>query len=419
MVQPVDYFGGIRPPDMSSAVMGGLQSGLAMRQVNEADAAKQAAIEAHAQYGRDLSATLENPTPQAFAALIAAHPEQRKALGQSWEMLDKDQQNQQFNSGVQVYSALRSGRPDIAAGVVDENIAALENSGKDASHMKSIREQLKTDPKSVEASMGLTMSSLDPDKWGKIAGEMRESEMAPAKLSEAQAKAQKAGVDAKFAESQAVMDLNKKGWDITKLQNDMAIAGQNSKIAAMNAGLKKETNDLKRQELQVKVNDATTKRDDAVREKVAGVESGRTQMDNMLTTADRILKTPFGVIDDVTGPINSKLPTTGQEEADFEELVTTLGSQAFMAQIPSLKGMGALSNAEGEKLQSALQNLSLRQSPERLIENVKEAQRLILKGRSSLADRHGIPDTIPDRQQADTAAKGMPQGFTVLGVEGQ
>jgi hypothetical protein len=48
--------------------------------------------------------------------------------------------------------------------------------------------------------------------------------------------------------------------------------------------------------------------------------------------------------------------------------------------------------------------LSLKQSPERLIENVKESQRLILKARSTLSKKSGLPDTIPDTPAVQTNA---------------
>jgi hypothetical protein len=69
-----------------------------------------------------------------------------------------------------------------------------------------------------------------------------------------------------------------------------------------------------------------------------------------------------------------------------------------------MKGLGALTEAEGKKLQSSLQNLSLTQSPEQLTANVREAQRLILKGRKNLADRTGVPQGVPDTPAAQPAA---------------
>ena len=88
--------------------------------------------------------------------------------------------------------------------------------------------------------------------------------------------------------------------------------------------------------------------------------------------------------------------------ADFESLVETLGSQVFIAQIPKIKGAGALSEKEGDKLQASVQNLGLKQSPARLIENVNEAVRLMEKARKNLADRSGLQTPaldVPARQE--------------------
>lgn len=391
MPGPFDYT--IEQPNLGASLVGGIQVGQQFAQQR----AQQAKAE---QYSADLQAYLANPTAQSAAAMSVKYPEQRKAYQQSWDMLNTDQKDQQFKAGTQAYSAIESGKPELAVGILDKQIEAMKNSGQDASSLEEIRKTVERDPKGAAASIGLALSSLEPDRWGKIAGEMRESAMAPAKQTEAQAKAQKAAVDAKYAESAAVQDLAKTGWQISKLQNDIGISRQNSQIAALNAATSREKNDLKRQELQLKLDEKITKRDETIRTKASEIESSRATIDNMLNTADRILATPLDVIESAAGPISSRLPTTSSDTADLEALVDTLSSQAFMAQIPALKGMGALSNAEGEKLQASLQNLSLKQSPERLVQNIKEAQRLILKSRATLSDKYGVPDVVPDTPAA-------------------
>lgn len=417
MVQPIDYMGMLNRPDLGESLLSGLRAGAALRQARDERQERQQASEMREQYSADLQNALSNPTAGNFAALSAKYPQQREAFKQSWDLLSKEQQDSEFGAGVQVYHALQGGNTDSALKVVDDQIAAMEGSGEDASAIRNIRSQILADPNRASGFVGLTLSSIDPEKWSSIAAESRAAESAPFELSEKESKAQSAAVKAKFAESQAAQDLAKGGWEIQKLANDIGISRQNSKIAALNAQISRESNDLKREELQQKLDDKQAERDAALRTKSAEVESSRASMDNMLNTADRILKTPMDVIGSASGPVSSRVPTLSQDTADFEELVNTLGSQSFMAQIPNIKGMGALSNAEGEKLQSALQNLSLRQSPERLVENVKEAQRLILKSRQTLADRYGVPDVLPDRPVSSGAA--MPQGFRVLGVEGQ
>lgn len=394
MAGPFDY--SIQPPDISGNLLGGIKAGqqLAIGQA-KADAARLAGQQAQA-YSADLQTYLQNPTPQAAAALTVKYPEQREAFKQSWELLDEAQQGAQYKSGAQVYSALKNNSPEVAKEILDKQIEAMENSGEDASNYKMIRDTVERNPSGAAAQIGLTLSALDPDKWAKVMGEMRESQLAPSKLTESEAKASKAATDAKFAESAAVQDLQKGGWEIQKLANDIGISRQNAQIAALNAATAKEGNALKKQELQFKLQEKIDKRDAKVNEKAAEVSGARATIDNMLNTADRVLQTPMDVIGSAAGPVSSRLFTASQDTADFEELVNTLSSQAFMAQIPALKGMGALSNAEGEKLQSSLQNLSLRQSPERLVENVKEAQRLILKSRANLSDKFGVPDITPD-----------------------
>ena len=402
-MQPIDYASMQKAPDPGQAMLEGLKFGQGIRDMRDKRAETERAEELRKQYSADLSSTMNNPTPEAFAALSAKYPQQREAFKQSWDMMKEGQRDQEFSTGVQAYGAIQAGQPEVAAQLLDERIAAKKNSGQDATKLETMRKMLDSDPKAISSHLGLALSSIDPDRWNKMTSELRAAQKAPSELSESQSKAQKAAVEAKFAESNAVLDLQKKGWDITKVQEDIKVAKENSRIAAMNAAISREGNALKRQEMGVKLQEMKEKRDEAVRTKAAEVESARGSMDNMLNTADRILKTPMGVVGAAAGPVSSRMPTTSQDTADFEELVTTLGSQAFMAQIPNIKGMGALSNAEGDKLQAALQNFSLRQSPERLLENVQEAQRLILKARSTLTKRHGVPEVIPDTPAAAPA----------------
>lgn len=203
------------------------------------------------------------------------------------------------------------------------------------------------------------------------------------------------------AYQQASTDLRKQELMLKAIENQQK---------GLERQLAKETNQLKQQELQLKLEETKQKMADAQRqkevvanEKDAGLESARMNVDNMLNTVARVSKTPAYIVDNATGPIDQMLPTLKQGTADFEELVNTLGSQAFLSQIPLIKGMGQLSNAEGEKLQASLQNFSLRQSPERLKENLAEAQRLLLKARSNIAKQYGKPESKPDVPAAQGA----------------
>ena len=415
MAQPFNYM--LNLPDPTNNVMSGVQNALGIaKMASERNVAEQKALDL--QRAREQQVTLEsdlaklsqNPTPSALASMMVKYPSLSEQFKRTYDVLNTEQQQARVGQASQVYAALQADKPDVAIQILGEQANAYRNSGmdKDAKTLDDLSELIRMNPATAKTSTGLFLASaMGPDKFTetftKLETDRRAQEKQPFEVTEAQAKAQKAAVDAKFAESNAALDLQKKGWDITKIQEDIKIAKQNASIAALNAQIAREGNQLKREELSMKLQEMKDKRDTSVREKAADLESARANVDNMLNTADRVLKTPMGVVGSAAGPVSARMPTLSQDTADFEELVNTLGSQAFLAQIPNIKGMGALSNAEGEKLQAALQNFSLRQSPERLMENVKEAQRLLIKARKNMTARSGLPETIPDTPAVSTS----------------
>lgn len=392
---PINYTATM--PDLTQAFTGFNAALQDLGQMRQADALRQ-------QYAADLQSTLANPTQQAWAALIAKYPQQREAFAKSAELYGKEKMQNEFWQGMEVSNALENGNPDVAKAKLTELVAARKNSGQPAGIYEQVLSAL--DNGNIQGAQGATnmaLSMLDPDAFQKALKNKVEAGTTEAQIQEAKAKANKteaeassAATAAKFAESKAVMDLRMSDEQIKKWAADTEIARQNSRIAAMNAAAAREGNALKRQELQLKINDAIDQRDEKLRTKASEVAAAHASMDNMLNTAQRILNTDPSIIERATGPVASKTPTLRAGTADFEALVETLGAQSFIAQIPSLKGTGSLSNAEGEKLQAALQNLSLKQSPERLVANVKEAVRLIEKARNNVSQKYGLPNSAPD-----------------------
>lgn len=400
----IDY--NIRNP--SDAILSGLNISSSLNQI---EVEKAAAI-TQKQMTADINSVMSKGAPSAsdFAGLVVKYPQFNEQFQQAWGMMGGEQQRNRISQMSDVYATLESGNIDVAKQILETQAQAAENSGDErgAKAARALISTIELNPATARTSVGLRLASaMGPEKFTetftKLQSERREAAIDPSTLSLAQAKAKKAAVAANFAESEAAVDLQKKGWDIYKIQEDTKIAKENSRIAAIAAVIKREQNDLKKQELQQKLDDMKLKRDAAVREKVAAVESANANIDNMLNTADRILQTPAGVIGDATGPIESRLPTFDEDVADFEALIETIDAQAFLAQIPNITGMGALSDAEGKKLAAALQNFSLKQSSGRLMENVREAQRLLLKARTNISNKHGIPESIPDTPAAETS----------------
>lgn len=379
----------------------GFAQGQAMKQQEQQQQA-QAAMQS------DLLQLSHSPTVTNISSAMAKYPQLADKFKPLLESASTQQRQNKINQASDVYASLLADRPDIAKQLLQEHADAARNAGdeqgaRSAEVMATILDKGDAGKNMLLSSAGMFLSSaMGPEKfadtYGKLGSENRENELQPSKMKESEATAAKAATAARFAESDAALDLQKKGWDITKIQNDIEISKQNAKIAMMNASIARESNDLKRQELGLKVQEMKDARDEKVRERTASVESASLTIDNMLSTAQQILETPMGVVKSATGPVSTKMPTLYKDTADFEELIGTLGSQTFLSQVSSMKGMGSLSNAEGEKLQQGLQNLSLRQSPERLLANVKEIQRLMSKARTNLADKYGVPAAPVDQR---------------------
>lgn len=415
-MQPNDYTIDAGSPMQSYAQ--GLQLGFGVQQMQEQRQAQQAAIAQQQQMQQDLAAASQDISR--IPALMVKYPQLADKLKHANDAANTQQAKANLDMGSQVLSALQIGRADVAAQVLRDQATALRNSGDE--HAAGLHEAMaqvaETSPDMLRQATALRIAAMPGgDKViegiAKLGSERRAEEVQPAAVKEANAKAESAAVAAKFAESNAVLDVQKKGWDIKKLQEDIDIAKQNTRIAAMNAQTSRINSDTQRQELQLKIQDAQQKRDELIRSKVADAEQGASTIDNMLNTIERI-KGARG-LSSVTGPIQGQpyfpstqmaaiTPGTSMEDAaDAKALIETLGSQAFLSQASNLKGMGALSNAEGEKLQSALTSFKREQSDEGFRRNLDEAMRLLKKGRENLSRRTGVPLAAPDTPAAPGA----------------
>ncbi len=442
MVQPINY--SLDLPDPTQNILNTLQVGeqvLSGRQQREltqqaADAQiqqQQAARGQQEAMRADFAALGPQTTTADISNMLVKYPDLAPKLTAVYDTLEKEEQKGKINEGLQIYSALDNGEPALALEIIQERKEAYEqaNMKRDADGMAVLEKMVRIDPNGAKTSTGMFLSAaMGPDQFSKSfstieAGE-REKELQPARVTKAEAQAEQAATAADFYESQQIADLSKKGWEVEKIKNEIGVKRENARIAAMKKDAEKETNALKRDQLNLKIEDAKRKRDIEIRKNIADASSARASADNLLNTIDKVLQTPQNVLDNVLGPISSTwVPTVRQSSSDLEDLIGTLSSQVFMSQVPNMSGMGQLSDAEGKKIESSLQSLSLRQSPERLLENLREIQRLVLKARSNLSTRFGVPENLPDRpamERGQLPTEGdLPRpntsGFRVIGVE--
>lgn len=411
---PLDYTSAFaNVPSPQAAMLDGLKFGAGFSEMQAKRQQEAAALAQQKQMQADLLALSQNPTTQAIGAMSLKYPQLSEQFKRSYDMLEPTEQQSRLSSAAPVYAAVQNGRPDVAVQLLRERADALKNSGKaeEAQQTLTMADMVEKSPQQAKVIMGTMLAAvLGPDKFaenfGKIGDEQRAAELQPGKVREQTAQASKAesdaataGVTAKYAEKGALLDLEKKGWDITKIKADIQIAKEDNRIKAMTAAAAREANALKRQELQIKIDEAIIARDTKIREKVAEAESAATNIDNMLNTITRVKQ--HADLGDVVGSIEGRMPVLfGDDNADAAALLETLGSQAFLSQLPAIKGMGQLSNAEGEKLQAALQNLGRVQSEKQLKANLTEAERILGKVRANVSKRYGVPLGNPDTPAA-------------------
>ena len=388
MVQPVNYMAAMPQIDLSQSFAG---LGNALGQYGEyqkQQKAEQAAAELKAQYANDVQAYFAKPSASGLSMLTAKYPGQREAFKDIGDRMSAEQKAVELPVMAQAFHAITTGKPDAAKLLVDQQIEGMQNSGMDATKLKMIRSQLDSDPTQVAGLIGLVGSSIDPDGWGKMMGEKRAQELQPGLVRKGAAEAGSAEVKAKFAESEAVLDLEKKGWDIKKIKEDIDINKQNARIAAMNASLAREGNALKRQELQMKMDDAIAARDEKVRGKVAEA-----------TTAINAVNSTAGVFNDIL--------------SDEDTLRAAVGTSAWRGSIPGTKtrsmagkleqlqnmmtaenlGLlkGAMSDNDIKFLRNISTNLDRYQDEDSFLSEMKRVGTNLAKAQAQIAKKYGAP----------------------------
>lgn len=407
---PIDYSvdAGNAFRDTLQGFQGGFGIGNAIQQRQLQQEQQAAQQQAAARMNSDLYAVASNPNASGadYAGLMTRYPQLSENLKRSWDVLDSQQRQTKLDQAGQVYSALQSGKPDVAKNYLQGLADAAENSGnaKEFAGLQAMIRQIDIDPNAAKTSMGMALvSQAGPEKFseafGKFGAEQRAQDLAPEELKQKRAEATIKAEEAKTAPQKFLLELEQKGWDIKKTEEDIRSSKEGTRLRAMEVALGKERNDISRQELQQKIDDAREKQAEKLREKVSTAESAAASIDNLSNTVDRILKNPE--LNSVVGSIQGRTPALFSDEAaNAIALIEQLGSQAFIAQIPQMKGTGSLSEKEGDKLQASLQNLSRVQGEKQLRYNLEEVQRLMAKARERLSKSTGMPLSAPDRPNA-------------------
>ncbi|EPB7497062.1 phage DNA ejection protein [Klebsiella aerogenes] len=329
----------------------------------------------------------------AMRQLAAQYPDQINAVRNGMKFVDEDQRNTVGN--LAAGARLASTSPDSMMSWLQNNAADLQRVGLNPMEVAQTYQQ---NPKAFsDFADHLGMAALGPDQYfnvqDKIAGNaitMRGQDISQQNAAQNNAIAMR-GQDIQANLGQQRIDLDRENNRI------------NMENKRYERQLQNETNDLKRQELQQKIDS----NNQALQQKKNDLNSGYKDSINTLTTSmgtlNDILSSPS--LKSITG-IRGAIPNIpGSAAADVQARLDTFKSQAFLSAVAAMKGMGALSDAEGKKLDAAVGSLQNSQSEDAFKRNGKIIMDMYNQKRndavSKYVQQNGIQRVTAPQQSID------------------
>ncbi|HDZ7280263.1 TPA: phage DNA ejection protein [Escherichia coli] len=289
----------------------------------------------------------------ALRQLATQYPDQIESVRKGMGFIDEEQRN---SIGTLAAGArLASSSPEAMQSWLQNNAKELTRVGVDPNNVSQMYQQ---NPSGFgEFVDHLGMAALGPIDYFNVQDKMAGREIDRGRLAE-------------------TIRSNQAGEALTARGQDIQIRGQN--ISAQNAALSREiqraelqekaldrqiareSNQLKLEELKQKQADVRQKADIARADRQAAAQGAVDTFSTALDSLNEIEKSPG--LSKAVG-IRSAFPTVpGSDAANFEARLDTFKAQTFLPMVQSLKGMGALSDAEGKKLSDAVGALSPKMS---------------------------------------------------------
>ncbi|EGW6398558.1 acyltransferase [Escherichia coli] len=273
---------------------------------------------------------------------------------QAFSGLNDQQRNDMGDLAMRANVALSQG-PEAYSKFITDNKDRLNRVGANADWM--IQTGIQNPEQLSHMLTTMSLGALGPEKAFAVQDKMAGREIDRGRLAE-------------------TIRSNQAGEALTARGQDIQIRGQN--ISAQNAALSREiqraelqekaldrqiareSNQLKLEELKQKQADVRQKADIARADRKAAAQGAVDTFSTALDSLNEIEQSPG--LSKAVG-IRSAFPTVpGSDAANFEARLDTFKAQTFLPMVQSLKGMGALSDAEGKKLSDAVGALSPKMS---------------------------------------------------------
>jgi hypothetical protein len=194
-----------------------------------------------------------------------------------------------------------------------------------------------------------------------------------------------------------------------------------AQIAQMNAALRGTNNDVQRQLIEQRIQDLQSKADEKQQILQTQAQGRIASFESALDTLDLLSKHPGkkDVVGAITGGVMSIIP--GTNAAGFASQLETFKAQTFIPQVAALKGMGALSDAEGKKLTAAVGALDTKMKPAEFDASVARIKADLESAKQRAMQAPGVskqPSNTSFNSVDDAMKAKLPKG-TVITINGR
>lgn len=334
-----------------------------------------------AAFRKDYASAIQSGDRQQVRDLMTKYPGQLEKIQSGMKWADEDQRN---SIGTLAAGArLAASSPEAMQSWLQNNANELARVGVDPNNVAQMYQQ---NPSGFgEFVDHLGMAALGPIDYFNVQDKMVGSQQDQQRINETIRNNDMTNARGWASNNIAQQNVNLRRMELEDKKYDRLIAN--------------ETNALKLAELQDKRLQNQQAMEQAKRDKADAYNSGMDNLSRTIETATKVLNSPgfTGYFGTNLNPLSSRF-IPGTEAADTETLVDTLKSQGFLSGIQQMKGMGALSNAEGQKVMDAIGSLSPNQSEKSARAAIKTIIKTTEMAQKRMQQKYG-KDIQPSQQQ--------------------
>lgn len=395
-MDPINYMLDVQNPVQTA--MTGLTQGMQIGQFMQAkELAEREAIQKQ-QMQQELAAFASKPnkTHDDYANIMARFPSLAENFKRSYDVLDTGRQQASFKTASRAYSAAAGGRVDIAKSILENEALGYENAGDKATadQMRNIAKMADQNPNGFLTSTGLFLASANPDKFKETLGALGENQMVPVDINLKKAQTEKTKTETLWYGDKTQAEINNLESQVEDRQTGRVLEQQKMQLqndqyyAKLDQDQQQFYEKLNQEERKIAQTVFNVKEKPVERiERLEKVESFAVAARNAsegAKLAAQLANDTKSIYESTGGYWNRAMRNVpGTDEYNFDQGLETMKAKIFLAQIDQMRGLGALTQAEGEALKASIASINPNQEPEAVQQSLTEVAKQLSKAAQS------------------------------------